>query len=65
MGLDNIRRLGWCILKHTKLCQRKNKGNVLLLFFVSQEDPYLGFRKILYLCDKSRKYNILGPFLDL
>ena len=46
----------------TYLCQRKNNGNG---FLVSQEDPYLRVLKILYRCDKSRKYNILGPFLDL
>ena len=46
----------------TYLCQRKNNGNG---FLVSQEDPYLRFLKILNRCDKSRKYNILGPFLDL
>ena len=34
-------------------------------FLVSQEDSYLRFLKILYRGVKSRKYNILGPFLDL
>ena len=57
-GLDNIRRLGWCILKHTYAKER----TMGMDFLVSQENPYLRFLKILYRCDKSRKYNILGPF---
>ena len=60
-GLDNTRRLGWCILEHTYAKER----TMGMEFLVSQEDPYLRFLKILYRCDKSRKYNIMGPFLDL
>ena len=53
-GLDNIRRLGLRLVYiKTYLCQRKNNVNVCL-FFVSQEDSYLRFLKILYRCDKSR-----------
>ena len=48
-------------IKHTYAKERTMGMDVL----VSQEDPYLRFLKILYRCDKSRKYNILGPFLDL
>ena len=57
-GLDNIRKLGWCILKHTYAKER----TMGMDFLVSQEDPYLRFLKILYRCDKSWKYNMLRPF---
>ena len=59
-GLDNIRRLGWCILKHTYAKERTMV--MCCCFFVSREDPYLRFLKMLCRCDKSRKYNILRPF---
>ena len=52
----------------TDLCMQRNyNGNGVFTSVrkISIKDPYLWLLMILYRCDKSRKYNILGPFLDL